>query len=419
MRRFLRMSYFAAGLGGLGFFAMSVLLLGIWPGRVLERQIQSTAPAHTMSLTASEERGRVIYGEDGCAYCHTQQVRYLDRDVRRFGAATLAWETIYDYPQLWGTRRIGPDLSREGAVRSEDWQFAHLYEPRSVVAESVMPPFKFLFDGAANRPKQDARDLVAYIETLGRNRELAGKEGEAAARAACECSDEERRLAFDAGPLNASPWMARGAGNYPKLANVEQARAQKPDHELGLQLYARNCASCHGPHGEGNGVAADSLHPRPVNLTDHEYTLDRLSFSLWNGVAGTAMPAWRDLPVEELSALAEVVRSFHKADPAPARAQGGGDTSNGPGAKVYAAHCAQCHGENGAGDGPAAGQFPIAPTNFRGERPTLDTSLKALRNGVKGTPMAPWTSQLSDDEITAVASYVRGFYQPDEGAPAR
>ena len=78
MRRFLRMSYLAAGIGGLGFFAMSVLLLGVWPGRVLERQIHGTSPDHPLPLTASEQRGRVIYGREGCAYCHTQQIRYLD-----------------------------------------------------------------------------------------------------------------------------------------------------------------------------------------------------------------------------------------------------------------------------------------------------------------------------------------------------
>ncbi len=142
------MSYLAAGVGGLGFFAMSVLLLGVWPGRVLEKQIQGTSPDHPLPLTASEKRGRVIYGREGCAYCHTQQIRYLPADVARFGAATLAWETIFDYPHLWGTRRIGPDLSREGSVRSADWQLSHLYAPRSVVTDSVMPAFPWLFDGA-------------------------------------------------------------------------------------------------------------------------------------------------------------------------------------------------------------------------------------------------------------------------------
>ncbi len=277
------MSYLAAGVAGLGFFALSVLLLGIWPGLALERQIHDTSPAYPLPLTASEQRGRAIYGQDGCAYCHTQQIRYLDRDVRRFGAATLAWETIFDYPQLWGTRRIGPDLSREGSVRTADWEFSHLYNPRHMVPDSVMPPFAWLFDGAPDRPKQGARDLVAYLETLGRNRELAGPEGEAHARAACECSEDEKSdwRSVNASVLNASAAMPRRRGDYPRLV-------LPADRNRGLLLYGRNCANCHGSRGEGNGAGAAGLNPRPTNLTAHEYTLDQVSFSLWNGVAGTA-----------------------------------------------------------------------------------------------------------------------------------
>src|SRR3984893_7454902 len=98
---------------GVGFFALSFLVLAIIPGNQLAGEIKQAAPVTMASLTASEQRGRIIYGREGCAYCHTQQIRFLAADVRRFGAPTEAWETKYDYPQLWGTRRIGPDLSRE------------------------------------------------------------------------------------------------------------------------------------------------------------------------------------------------------------------------------------------------------------------------------------------------------------------
>ena len=367
---------------------------------MLEQQIRGTSPDHPLPLTASEERGRAIYAREGCAYCHTQQVRYLPNDVARFGAATLAWETIFDYPQLWGTRRIGPDLSREGAVRSADWQLSHLYSPRALVADSVMPPFPWLFDGAPDRPKQQAQDLLAYLDTLGRNRALAGPEGEARARAACNCSDEEQRFAFGSPVLNASPAMARREGDYPKLNS-------SGDLNRGRQLYSSNCAGCHGIRGEGDGPGGAGLHPRPANLSEHEYTLDRLASSLWNGSAGTAMPAWRDFPLQDLSDMAQVARGFHAAQPEPTLPQDVLDL----GSRVYAAHCAQCHGDNGAGDGSAAGQFPIAPTNFRMQRPSLAASLRAVRNGVEGTPMAPWTSQLSEAELSAAAYYVRGLFQ--------
>jgi len=400
MKRFLRMSYLVAGVAGLGFFAMSVLLLGVWPGHVLEQQIRGTTSDHPLALTASEKRGRTVYAREGCAYCHTQQIRYLSSDVARFGAATLAWETIFDYPHLWGTRRIGPDLSREGSARSADWQLAHLYAPRTLVADSVMPDFAWLFDGDPNRPKQEAQDLLAYLETLGRNRALAGPEGEAHARAACNCSDDEKQFAFGSPVLNASPSMARRQGEYPKLN-------ESGDIIRGQRLYSSNCAGCHGIRGEGDGPGAAGLHPRPANLSEHDYSMERLGSSMWNGSVGTAMPAWRDLTVEDLSALAKVVRGFHATQPEPALPKEVLDL----GSRVYADHCAQCHGENGAGDGSAAGQFPVAPTNFRSQRPTLAASIRALRNGVEGTPMAPWSRELSEAELSAAAYFVRGFFQ--------
>src|SRR5437899_11310883 len=162
---------------GVGFFALSFLVLAIIPGKQLEREIKQAAPVTMASLTASEQRGRIIYGREGCAYCHTQQIRFLADDVRRFGAPTEAWETKYDYPQLWGTRRIGPDLSREFNLRPRDWQLTHLYNPRLVVRDSVMPPYPWLFDGTPGRPTQEGLDVLAYIQSLGRARQLSGFDG--------------------------------------------------------------------------------------------------------------------------------------------------------------------------------------------------------------------------------------------------
>jgi len=402
--RVLRMSYVVAGVAGLGFFALSVLVLGVWPGRVLEEQTQRMSPAHPLALTVSEQRGRVIYGREGCAYCHTQQVRYLPADVARFGAPTLAWETRFDYPHLWGTRRIGPDLSREGSIRSADWQFSHLYSPRSIVPESVMPAYPALFEGAPDRPAQEARDLLAYIDSLGRARELAGPEGEARLRAVSNNAphDMEQMLAVPA--LNASPAKTRRQGEHPQLGVSN-------DTARGLEIYRRHCAGCHGNRGEGDGSGAAGLQPRPANLAEHEYTRERLSFALWNGIAGTAMPAWRDLPVADLADVADVVHSFHAERPEP----------NLPapvlelGARVYAERCAQCHGEKGMGDGSAVRELSVVPTNFVAVRPSLAASLRTLRNGVHGTPMAPWTGKFSEAELSAVAYYVRGFYRPDDG----
>ena len=405
--RVLRMSYIVASVAGVGFFAMSVLLLGVWPGRVLEEQTRKMSPEHPLNLSASERRGREIYSYEGCAYCHTQQVRYAEADMTRFGAPTLAWETRFDYPHLWGTRRIGPDLARESGSHPADWHFAHLYSPRAVVTDSVMPASSSMFEGSPDRPKQEARDVVAYLETLGRAREIAGPEGEAHALANCDCAaDEMAQMAFHASELNANPRKTRRKGPAPALTPLG-------DLERGQELYARNCASCHGARGLGDGPGASGLHPAPANLAEHEYSFARLSFALTNGVDGTSMPAWRDFSRDDLSALAQVVRGFHVAQPEPEIPKNVLDL----GARVYAANCAQCHGVNGAGDGTAVSELRIVPANLQGERPSLGQSLRVLRNGIDGTQMAPWggnaTGRLSEAELSAVAYYVRGFYRPD------
>ena len=400
--RALRMSYLVASIGGVGFFAMSVLLLGVWPGQVLEEQTRAMSPEHPLGLSASERRGREIYSREGCAYCHTQQVRYVHSDMQRFGAPTLAWETRFDYPHLWGTRRIGPDLARESGSHPADWHFVHFYAPRSVVADSVMPAYSAMFEGSPDRPKQDARDLVAYLETLGRDRELAGPEGEAHARANCNCEkDEMSQMAFHAPELNANPRKTRRAGNSPALVTGSEAR--------GKDLYARNCASCHGSQGRGDGPGAAGLHPPPTNLAEHYYRYDRLSAVLANGVAGTAMPAWRDFSIPDRSALATFVRTLYVPQPEPTLPQNLLDL----GARVYKENCAQCHGSTGAGDGTAVSELRIAPSNFRTGRPTLGETLRVLRNGIDGTQMAPWgadtNGRLSEAELSAVAYYVRSL----------
>lgn len=406
--RALRMAYLVASVAGVGFFILSVVLLGYWPKRVLEAQTRAMGPEALLPLTASELRGREIYAREGCAYCHTQQVRFVDADQSRFGRPTQAWESRFDYPHLFGTRRIGPDLSRVGGTRTDDWHFAHFFAPRSVVQQSVMPAYPRLFDGGPDRPRQQARDLVAYLNTLGRARELAGPEGEAHAREGCNCEDDEMmQMAFH-GPLNAHPARAQRSREVPVLpADGDAAR--------GDVLFSNLCASCHGRRGEGDGSGAAALNPAPTMLADHEFTRTGVARVLWNGVVGTAMPAWRDYPAEDLAALVTTVRSLYVAAPEAAAPP----ALLAQGAEAYRLHCVQCHGERGDGTGSAADSLAVAPADFTQKRPSLGRAMATLRRGVPGTPMAPWTSQLSEAELVAVSHYVRTFYAGDVGAPVR
>jgi mono/diheme cytochrome c family protein len=122
------------------------------------------------------------------------------------------------------------------------------------------------------------------------------------------------------------------------------------------------------------------------------------------------MQAWRDHPPGDLASIARVVQGFHAAQDAAVP-----DNLVAIGERVYAENCVQCHGRDGRGNGSAAAELTIAPTNFRAQRPNMDRSLRALRDGIRGTRMASWTGRLSESEIVAVAAYTRRFFETGGG----
>lgn len=114
--------------------------------------------------TPLELAGRNIYVREGCYLCHSQMIRALRDEVERYGHYSLAAESMYDHPFQWGSKRNGPDLARVGGKYTDAWHVAHLTDPRSVVPQSIMPSYAFLFDTPL-----DTRELVANVET---NREV-------------------------------------------------------------------------------------------------------------------------------------------------------------------------------------------------------------------------------------------------------
>jgi len=400
---------------GVGFFVLSFLVLAIIPGKELQDEIKQAAPVTMATLTASEQRGRVIYGREGCAYCHTEQVRSLAADVRRFGAPTEAWETRYDYPQLWGTRRIGPDLSREFNLRPSDWQLTHLYNPRLVVRDSVMPPYPWLFDGGPNQPTQEGLDVLAYLESLGRARQLSGFDRQTLA-ASVQTEPVDMAMASEPSARATPPSVPIAMmGGYSRSSPVLHPAADPGDLQeevsRGGNLFAANCATCHGSAGRGDGQASASLLPKPANLIAARFSDERLSSVLWNGVAGSAMPPWRQLPTEDLRALVAYIDSLQPPGAAPVIQE---TAIPELGEELFAANCASCHGETGGGNGPAAGALAPAPTNFRLKKPTEERAWDVLENGVPGTAMPPWRNQLAADQRHALVEFVRSLYDPPQ-----
>ena len=110
--------------------------------------------------TPLELAGRNIYVREGCYLCHSQMIRSLRDEVERYGHFSLAAESMYDHPFQWGSKRNGPDIARVGGKYSDSWHVAHLINPRSVVPQSIMPNYLFLFDTPL-----DTREIAADVET--------------------------------------------------------------------------------------------------------------------------------------------------------------------------------------------------------------------------------------------------------------
>lgn len=111
--------------------------------------------------TPLEQAGRDIYVREGCYSCHSQMVRPFRDEVERYGHYSLAAESMYDHPFQWGSKRTGPDLARVGGRYSDEWHVQHLKDPRSVVPESIMPPYAFLA-----RHELKADDIAAQLKAL-------------------------------------------------------------------------------------------------------------------------------------------------------------------------------------------------------------------------------------------------------------
>lgn len=108
-------------------------------------QQETTQPIEGLRpYTAIELEGRDIYIREGCVGCHSQMIRPFRSETERYGHYSVAGESVYEHPFLWGSKRTGPDLARVGQRYSDDWHRAHLINPRDVVPESKMPSYPWL-----------------------------------------------------------------------------------------------------------------------------------------------------------------------------------------------------------------------------------------------------------------------------------
>jgi cbb3-type cytochrome c oxidase subunit II len=130
------------------------------------KQAFGQANAQTYAVALNE--GRNIYVAEGCWHCHSQFIRPVGNEQSRYGPVSRAgeYENVLQKPQLLGTRRVGPDLFREGEKYSNDWHFAHFWDPPGVSPVSVMPRYRWFF-GENKRPNRKGLAMVTYLQWLG------------------------------------------------------------------------------------------------------------------------------------------------------------------------------------------------------------------------------------------------------------
>ena len=227
-------------------YAVLAGLMGVLPGIELSK----VAPGPGVRpLTPVEARGREIYVSEGCAYCHTQQVRPLPTD-ELFGRPSAPGDFAFDTPELLGSERTGPDLTNIGARQtSAIWQYIHLYDPRAVVPQSIMPSFPWLFAVVHQAPPgiQPVPVPKAYAPAHG---VVVPTEG---AKALVAYLLSLKQPALPQAPSAQGPAILPIAAVEPATPNVanEKPPASTFDAAMGAKLFAANCAACHGAQGAG------------------------------------------------------------------------------------------------------------------------------------------------------------------------
>lgn len=418
-------------IAGFGFLSLAAFVQGVLP--MLEPESRSETVTRVVrtdlgelkwmeysasDYTPQQQRGRAVYIREGCWYCHSQYVRPVAGETRRWGPITQAGEYAYDRPHLFSTRRIGPDLSRVGLKYSDGWHLAHFWNPRMLSPDSIMPRFTALFDGPhAARLITDADGMrsiertavterlfdfsskqhlaltpnaegLLYVPERGRypviltpNDEFDGDAVQLVAP-----SDDLRALVAYLQKLGSNRGKWRDLFE-PQRMDASQVSVPRSEEWIahGKQVYQRRCLGCHGEHGDGNGPAATFLETRPRNFTFGVFKF-RLTPSgslpddgdllrtITRGVRGTAMPTWHELPEKDRLAVIQYIKyvlAVDNSDPARPYFFFAEEPPKAPlfigvppppsqqrvqrGQEVWQkANCWVCHGEHGRGDGESA-----------------------------------------------------------------
>lgn len=338
-----------------------------------------TEPA---DYTPLEKAGHHVFVREGCWFCHSVNVSPLAEDKHPLEPPLEKGETAFDGPPTPSQGQIGPNLSREGLKYSNEWHYAHFWNPRSLNPDSYMKSFAHLFDRPAspikimsdssgNKTLEKTADTeklfdfsskeqfkltpningLLFVPKLAQgkypiiwtpNDEYTGD----SVKIAAETSDLEALIAYlQKLGTNRGKW--RDLDQPQVLETVERGFA--PSYQVtalpslprlpewiayGKAVYEKRCIGCHGIKGDGNGVAATFLYKqRPRNFTQGEFKFrltkeplpsdQDLLRTLTRGVRGTAMPTWAELPLTDRLAVIQYVKyelAVDRSDPTAAHA---------------------------------------------------------------------------------------------------
>lgn len=409
-------------IAGFGFFFLALAVQGIYPYIMQKTRVKAVTKtirtplgelieikAEAVPYSGLIEKGRNVYMREGCWYCHSMYLRPAAGEDRRWGPVSEFGEYAYDLPHLFGTRRIGPDLTRVGGKYGDDWHAAHYSDPRMVVPDSIMPRFTWFFKEKAVDGKrvlnEDGKAVVAFVQNIGMNK---GK----------------WRDTF--------PYQIARTGS----SSIETRAAV----EHGKAVYKRRCIGCHGEKGDGNGPAPSSVMfgiAQPRDFTSGVYKfrttptgsvpLDSDIYrTITLGIRGTAMPPWFNLSEDDRWDVIHYIKTFSsdfvKYPPEPPilipRPTKSTPELIAYGIKVFdEMKCWECHGRKGKGDGPKSDTLQddfgirIPPADFtRGifkSGPRAEDIFRTFMTGLNGTPMPSFSDSFtSPSDGWALSFYV-------------
>lgn len=271
-------------------FAGLTILVAILPA--LHNQKNNAPLPGAEALSEDAVKGKAVFIANGCVACHTQQVRNVDMDKTWGSRPSIAADYAGIHrTDLWrntatlmGTERTGPDLTNVGTRQpSLEWNLVHLYNPRIVVKESVMPAYPWMFT-IKKEPGKD--DVVVNVPEAF----LKGRTGKVVA------TPQALQLVAYLQSLKQVPLPdGRPSPEFlykreEKKSIVRGGAAQGLD---GAALYATNCQSCHQANGEGLQGAFPALKESKIVLDDNPETMVDI---IMNGYSGREKEGFPPMP---------------------------------------------------------------------------------------------------------------------------